>query len=412
MKSFLSILICYFFLIISGLCSPTFIDSCEKLQIINNDLAGNYQLQGSVIDCTHHKHIPLGSLEAPFVGHLDGNNVPIKNLSINAPNEDYLGFFRVVGRHAHLENIVLENASIHGRNYVGMLAGARVFFENTASQFNDIHIQGKIHAQHYAGGLVGKIFHQGDFTPAPNAYFNHITINGLSMALQPYTSHRFLGGIIGDGQFVDIRNVQVNNFVITDSDTPCSSCGFMGGIAGALWGNVSHSHVQVDFTVSSASFVGGLVGDDNGKTLEIAHASSKGKIFSRDYSGGLLGNSWGEQASIQNSYSQTALIANPGARYRGGLVGTAFRATVIHSYAAGPIIPSEEPLVGGLIGPTHTSDVTDSFWDEESSGYSISWGGTASNTALMQAQSFYENHGWDFVSVWQTMRNAQYPQLR
>ncbi|MGE5804201.1 MAG: T9SS type A sorting domain-containing protein, partial [Ignavibacteria bacterium] len=69
---------------------------------------------------------------------------------------------------------------------------------------------------------------------------------------------------------------------------------------------------------------------------------------------------------------------------------------------------------GGLIGRNYSSPAaSNSFWDVQTSGMSISAGGTGKTTAEMKTQTTFTDAGWDFTSLWQmtTSENDEYPFL-
>jgi hypothetical protein len=74
-------------------------------------------------------------------------------------------------------------------------------------------------------------------------------------------------------------------------------------------------------------------------------------------------------------------------------------------------------LVGGLIGEIGlsgglpTTDVSDCFWDTQTSGQSTSAAGTGKTTAEMKTLSTFTDAGWDFTDIWE-MPTSDYPRLQ
>ena len=64
---------------------------------------------------------PIGSVDNPYRGRFEGTFM-INNLTIYAPDEDYVGMFRAISNESHVD-IHLQNANVVGRNYVGAIAG-------------------------------------------------------------------------------------------------------------------------------------------------------------------------------------------------------------------------------------------------------------------------------------------------
>jgi len=64
-------------------------------------------------------------------------------------------------------------------------------------------------------------------------------------------------------------------------------------------------------------------------------------------------------------------------------------------------------------------EITNSFWDKETSGQSTSAGGTGKTTAEMQTTDTFLEAGWDFVDetengtedIWWILEGQDYPRL-
>jgi hypothetical protein len=69
--------------------------------------------------------------------------------------------------------------------------------------------------------------------------------------------------------------------------------------------------------------------------------------------------------------------------------------TISNSYSTGSVTGDNN--VGGLVGSGRVNNVSNSFWDIETSGQSSSEGGTGLPTAEMQTMSTFTDVGWDFV---------------
>jgi hypothetical protein len=68
---------------------------------------------------------------------------------------------------------------------------------------------------------------------------------------------------------------------------------------------------------------------------------------------------------------------------------------ITNSYSIGTVWGSKN--VGGLVG-LNTGNITNSYWDIETSNQTSSAGGEGKTTEQMKQQTTYI--GWDFVSVW------------
>ena len=80
----------------------------------------------------------------------------------------------------------------------------------------------------------------------------------------------------------------------------------------------------------------------------------------------------------------------------GGLVGVNYYGNVTRSYSIGRVAGSTQ--TGGLVGH-NTAAVSSSFWNIETSGQSISAGGTGKTTAEMKSVATFSGAGWNTVTV-------------
>jgi len=215
-----------------------------------------------------------------------------------------------------------------------------------------------------------------------------------------------LFGILGD--VGTIENVGVNGNV-TGQDN-------VGVLAGKSEGTVSNSYatgrvigdtnvgglVGFDFNgstttdsyatcnVTGDSNVGGLVGWNKNGTVSNSYAT--GRVIGTSNVGGLVGKN---SAITSNSYATGRVIGND---IVGGLVGKNDNgATVSDSYATGSVTGSTN--VGGLVGKGQLSDVTNSFWDTQTSGQTGLGAGTGKTTAEMMDFDTFDGVGWDIFDV-------------
>ena len=167
-----------------------------------------------------------------------------------------------------------------------------------------------------------------------------------------------------------------------------------GGIAGELdGGEVVRARAVGD--VRADGQVGGLVGlVDGGATIE--ESAALGDVIAasggRRYVGGLVGDLNG--GSIEDSYALGDVTAGQDV---GGLVGAAPITTVARTYALGTITGSTD--VGALIGRV-VSGVAASLWNPTDAGISTGVAGTESTSAAMRTITPYVDASWAIVEGW------------
>lgn len=197
----------------------------------------------------------------------------------------------------------------------------------------------------------------------------------------PQQGTQFVGTFDG-GEYV-IRNVFINRSVDYN--------GLFGNVgSGGVIENVAVENVDI----SGALRTGGLAGWNSG---EIRYSYSTGIVKSSgDRVGGLVGEN--QPGTVRDSYSQASVH---GENYVGGLVGFNLSgATVNRSYSTGQV--NARSIGGGLIGGNF-ANVSNSFWNTQTSGMSTSAGGTGLTSAEMRTISYFSDAEWDFDGVWQVV---------
>lgn len=198
-----------------------------------------------------------------------------------------------------------------------------------------------------------------------------------------------------DGQGHTISNIYINNMEL-----------FSAGLFGFVGTKGIVKNIGIENADITASFMpGGLVGGLMGK---VENSYSKGNIVGYICVGGLVGGQGldillellGSEnlvpSIISNSYSEATVTAeNSYESSAGGLIGCN-AGDVINSYSTGVV--SGEDTIGGLIGADWgEAHVTNSYWDNETSGQTISDGGIGKTTSQMKSIATYEN--WDIIGM-------------
>ena len=258
-------------------------------------------------------------------------------------------------------------------------------------------------------GLFGYIGDSG-------AVKNTVLVDAHVNVLGQYSYGLYVGGLVG-----------YNRGTITNSRVHGSVGGLhhVGGIMG--WnqgGTIEYSHAEVSVTGDSS--LGGVVGSMSDG--DISYSSSMGYVEGSNNVGGLAGSQ--HDGDISGSHSSSSVI---GTNHVGGLVG--YATMVIDSYASGDVSGSSRvggiagintgsvtnsystgfvtgaSEIGGLVGYS-SGTVSASFWDVETSGISTSSGGWGKFTSSMKNSGTFEHAGWDFVNLWAMKEGYTYPFFR
>jgi hypothetical protein len=291
-----------------------------------------------------------------FTGVFDGKGHKITGLTVddNGAGNDFLGLFGCIGEDGQVSNLGLEGGSVSGDKYVGGLVGS-----NRHDNISNCYSTGEVSGYALVGGLVG-----GNSGDVSNCYSTG-NVDGRGS----------VGGLVG------INAGDVSNCYSTGS---VSGNSYVGGLVGTnRFDNISSCYSTGD--VNGVGEVGGLVGrngDWHTPGGAISNCYSTGNVDGRGSVGGLVGGNYA------------------------GLLSTA---KILKCYSTGSV--SGDTVIGGLVGSNEV-EVSDSFWDVNTSGLDYSAAGTGLPTDKMQIRSTFTYADWDFINVWNIGENQTYPYLR
>lgn len=185
-----------------------------------------------------------------------------------------------------------------------------------------------------------------------------------------------------DGQFHVIDNLFIS---LPDTDY----VGLFGFIQYGIVKNLGLENVDIEGKDTTAA----LVGTMNSSIGTVTNCYSNGIVVGRTTIAGLIGIC---NSDISNCYSCCDVSSyHVDAYLTAGLVARLNNSIMENSYFAGVL---GGPNINGLLGVSTESNITNSFWDIESSGAETSGGGIGLDTAQMQNISTYINAGWDFMN--------------
>ena len=339
---------------------------------------------------------------AGFNAVFDGNDHTISNLYISRRDTDYIGLVGFTGPNSVIRRMRLASVSITGGSGVGGLVG------NHNGTISDSYAYGTVSsADDFTGGRVG---------------YNNGTISDSHSTATVSGGDDYTGGLVGHNADTGAITASHATGSVTNTGT------YTGGLVGFNAGTIVASYATGE--VSSPGHTGGLVGYSSGTvtaSYATGGASSTGtEAYNRLGSdrragdvGGLVGHSSG---TITASYATGSVFSAGGydrcfisrcSRYdgAGGLVGDNV-GTISASYATGSVSSRGYTNGGGLVGQ-NSSTVSTSYWDTETSGLTVSTGGTGVTTAQLQsptgATGIYAS--WN-TSWWDFGTSEQYPVLK
>ena len=204
---------------------------------------------------------PIGWIEgSEFTGVFDGNNHKIYHLTLNLPEEDYVGLFGRIGSNGTIKNLGLDGINVTGNHMVGGLV-AKCF---QGSIFN-CYSKGEVIGDGYVGGLVGYSLEStvsNCFSTAAVKGGSYPDVGGLvGLNTRSYIEHSYVStgtvqgdrlvvGLVGYNPDSTVIHCYSNAEVVGDSDR-------VGGLVGESSGSVINCYATG--TVEGNESVGGLV---------------------------------------------------------------------------------------------------------------------------------------------------------
>ena len=120
------------------------IGSAQDLEDFSNMVAsGNGAVSAALtadIDMTGVTHQPIGTVSSPFSGSFDGQQHFIRNMTLELPEQEYVGLFGVLNDGAYIKNVIVDwSCFISGKRFVAGIAGGTngggsVTFENCGNE--------------------------------------------------------------------------------------------------------------------------------------------------------------------------------------------------------------------------------------------------------------------------------------
>ena len=392
----------------------TVIRNINELQAINasaSTLAGKYVL-GNTIDATDTKDwnlttvidssgrttktylgfkpiggaIPETETSTPlyFAGKFDGLGHSIESLTINRPNQNYIGLFGA-SKNSTINNINLVSINIKGNDQVGGLIGLNTAL-NGSSQVINNYVSGIITTNVYAYNATGPIG-RGGLIGMNQLKFGSSDIleNTVNADIETWHYEKYSGGLIGvnildSNSKSNIINNSTNGSILANSSA--------GGLIGLnqTQGDNSTTIIQNNIirgSVQSYNFLGedypgkfgGLIGSNyigDGNTSssatiqnnEVYRAITAGNVKT----GGLIGaNSVGKTSTLNLSNNQAKGIkstnnvfyGNGEGEQAGGLIGSNYVAGTLNidrNIVSGDVF-SYRDYVGGLIGYNYVTGI-------------------------------------------------------
>lgn len=314
---------------------------------------------------------PIGSVQSPFMGNLDGDGHTISGIRIDR-KADCVGFFSCV-KNANISNLKLEGSTIKGNSHVGAFIGAadNSVINGVSASFNNIE------GMTGTAGLIGSA--QDGCRITSSQYAGAVNVTG-----------DYVGGLVSwvyDNVSISKSTVKATSIV--------GKGGYVGGLVGSsLYSNYSDNSISGNLISGSSNYTGGAIGYAYGMTASNSYAFVS-NIKGGAYTGGFVG------MNVQNSdnVSNCGVIANvTGTEYVGGFNGS-FKGTANNVFAIGDIA-STNSYCGGIAGETTDASISNSYFSGNINGGGDYVGGIAGYseaTAISRNYSYAAINGLQYV---------------
>lgn len=282
--------------------SPYLVSNADELFEIRGDLKAYYRLTQD-IDVSEwiadnnpqQGWMPIGSVQEPFMGTIDGDGFSVVNLMCNRPSANYVGFVGYLK--GTLCNISFVNPLIIGGQYVGIVG--YLYADNKME--NVVAVGGQIKGDSNIGGMVGSTFYYF-------SYGDHYgTVLNCYCSADVSATGDNVGGICG---YLD----KYGRILHCAFDGKISGNDCVGGIVGRI---LEISYCMYNITAGTLngkkSHVGGIEGYWEGKTYT-GDYGVKGNVAVQDTISSIEATPWriGENISENSNYaySKTIVITN------------------------------------------------------------------------------------------------------
>ncbi len=376
--------------------NPYQVDSLRRLQIMERYPNAHFVLTADIVlpeaGEGESNFTPLFSDETMFGGTLDGQGHKIVNLTVYNTETFYSGLFSCISASGSVTNLVLENTSVSGTNYIGGIAGYTLGAVTDCTVSGSITYIGTNSNKVFAGGIAGRA--EADVDGC---------VTDVTITVENAQAETNVGGIVGYlsyGGSEDPMILSASGSITASASGDVYAGGLIGYSSGGLYLSASHATGNVTGTsTSDYSRAGGLMGHGGYQTT-IMDSYATGNVTSTgnsdSYAGGLVGSG---SSTVTDSYA-TGNVTSTGTRhnasYAGGLLGYNYSTvTITGCNATGDIVSTSADnasSAGGLVGFCNTGTITDSYFHgnvTSAGGYSSYAGGLVGDAYSLTVRNSY-----------------------
>lgn len=261
------------------------------------------------LDLAGKEWTPIGTSYNPFMGHFDGGNNTISNLTIT-PIDDYVysyqGLFGVVGDdsqdtyYASISNLTMASVNINSSKirYIGGVAGTAAY-----ASISNCSVSGDISVNTYAGSIVGLVY--------------DCDITGCNSSAAITISSNYVGGIVGYSTGSNISEC----YNTGDVKSTRSTAMYVGGVVSSANDGAITNCYNTGAVSSSGSYNGGVVGTTS-TTISITNCYNTGDVSGSKVIGGIIGRYNLGTITVTSCFNVGEVTETDTYHTLGGIMGT------------------------------------------------------------------------------------------
>lgn len=320
---------------------------------------------------------PIGSKStAKFNATLDGKDHAISNLTINKPNDEYVGLVGVLGLDGQIKNLTIKSGAVTGKNFVGAVVG------EAEGSLTNVTNYATVTASAKAGGIAG---HVAGATSTYTGLENHGNVSATG-------SSGYAGGIAALASASNLSSAK--NYGAVKSDK---------SVAGGIVGYVEHggtldktaNYGDVNAYGPGAGVVGqNTISYSDAKTVrfEVNNSVNAGNVTTTyNAAGGIVGDIDSEAGqTFVNNVANTGAVVNTKASITktaagaAGIVGKG-NPEITNAYNSGTI--SANNGVAGIMGMPGSSYSKFKVANSVSTGSIVGYAGDSENVGAIAVKA-------------------------
>jgi len=222
--------------------------SGKIVQLRNNIDLSEYTSDKKTKVCTDNDNengfTPVGNGDKPFKGTFEGHGKTISNLTIDRSSSNYIGLFGYANG-AYIYGLNLDNIKLHGRTYVGGVAGA--IYSTTIKEMvlSNIDIEGSS----YVGGVTST----SSGTSSATSTVNNIIVSSGKVK----SGDRPASAFVPSTAYSSNGSVIVGNVTVTAGGNGADS-----GIISGNWGSYSNGYYSNQAVYNGSQLTSGFNAED------------------------------------------------------------------------------------------------------------------------------------------------------